>query len=123
MHLYSFDAAPNPARLKMFMDYKGIAIETTQIDLGKEEQLGEAYRAIVPEATVPALVLDDGSVLCAVIAIVHYLEAMYPERPLLGRNPEVRAHILNWNHRVFTDQFLRAPGARPALSGRISGTG
>ena len=105
MHLYSFDAAPNPARLKMFMDYKGIAIETTQIDLGKEEQLGEGYRAIVPEATVPALVLDDGSVLCAVIAIVHYLEAMYPERPLLGRNPEERAHILNWNHRLFTDVF------------------
>ncbi|MDG2460463.1 MAG: glutathione S-transferase family protein [Luminiphilus sp.] len=105
MHLYTFDAAPNPARLKMFMDYKGISIESTQIDLGKGEQLGETYRSIVPEATVPALVLDDGSVLCAVIAIVHYLEAQHPRKPLLGRTPEARAHILNWNHRLFGEVY------------------
>ena len=85
MHLYTFDPAPNPARLKMFMDYKGITLETTQINLGAEEQLGADYRAVVPEATVPALVLSDGAVLSAVIAIAHYLEALYPERPLLGR--------------------------------------
>ena len=73
MKLYTFDAAPNPARLGMFMQYKGISLDTVQIDLGAEEQLGEAYRAIVPEATVPALVLDDSTVLCSVIAIAHYL--------------------------------------------------
>ncbi|MEL0162787.1 MAG: glutathione S-transferase N-terminal domain-containing protein, partial [Halieaceae bacterium] len=78
MQLYTFDNAPNPARLKMFMDYKGITLDTTQINLGTEEQLGADYRAIVPEATVPALVLNDGSVLCAVISIVHYLESLYP---------------------------------------------
>jgi glutathione S-transferase len=105
MHLYTFDAAPNPARLKMFMEYKGISIETTQIDLGKEEQLGDAYRAIVPEATVPALVLDDGSVLCAVIAIAHYLEATHPERPLLGHTANERARVLNWNHRLFGEVY------------------
>ena len=60
MKLYTFDPAPNPARLHMFMQYKGITLDTVQIDLGAEEQLGKAYRAIVPEATVPALVLDDG---------------------------------------------------------------
>ena len=84
MKLYSFDAAPNPARLKRFMDYKQIELDTTQINLGSEEQLGDAYKAIVPEATVPALVLDDGTVLCAVIAIVHYLEERFPDRRLTG---------------------------------------
>ena len=105
MKLYSFDAAPNPARLKLFMDFKQIELETTQIDLGTDEQLGDDYRAIVPEATVPALVLDDGTVLCAVIAIVHYLEERFPDRPLLGRSPEARANTLNWNHRLFTEIF------------------
>jgi glutathione S-transferase len=105
MKLYSFDAAPNPARLKRFMDYKQIELDTTQINLGTEEQLGDAYKAIVPEATVPALVLDDGTVLCAVIAIVHYLEERFPDRPLLGRTPEARATTLNWNHRLFTEIF------------------
>ena len=111
MHLYTFDAAPNPARLKMFMDYKGIALNSTQINLGTAEQLGEDYRAIVPEATVPALVLDDGSVLCSVIAIAHYLESQYPDKPLLGRTPEERARVLNWNHRLYSDIFAAAADA------------
>ena len=105
MKLYSFDGAPNPARLKLFMDFKQIELDTIQIDLGTDEQLGEAYQAIVPEATVPALVLDDGSVLSAVIAIVHYLEERFPDKPLLGCTPEARANTLNWNHRLFTEIF------------------
>lgn len=105
MKLYTFDAAPNPARVGLFMAHKGIALETVQIDLGKEEQLGATYRAIVPEATVPALLLDNGAVLTAVIAIVHYLEEIFPDKPLLGRTPEERALILNWNHRLFGEVF------------------
>jgi glutathione S-transferase len=105
MKLYTFDAAPNPARLAMFMQYKGISIETVQIDLGSEEQLTDSYLSVVPEATVPALILDDGSVLCAVIAIVHYLEEQFPDKPLLGKSSEERARVLNWNHRLFGEIF------------------
>lgn len=105
MKLYTCDPAPNPMRLKRFMDYKGITLDTTQIDLASEEQLGDAYRAIVPEATVPALILDDGTVLSAVIAIVHYLELLFPEKPLLGVTAEQKATILNWNHRIFGEVF------------------
>ena len=105
MKLYTFDAAPNPARLGMFMQYKGISLDTVQIDLGTQEQLSDAYRAKVPEATVPALILDDGTVLCAVIAIVHYLEEQFPDKPLLGSTPEERARVLDWNHRLFSDIF------------------
>ena len=39
MKLYTFDGAPNPARIAMFMQYKGITLETTQVNLGTEEQL------------------------------------------------------------------------------------
>ena len=105
MKLYTFDAAPNPARLSMFMQYKGLSIDTVQIDLGSEEQLSEAYLSVVPEATVPALVLDDGTVICAVIAIAHYLEEQFPDKPLLGRSAEERARVLNWNHRLFGEVF------------------
>lgn len=111
MKLYTFDAAPNPARLDMFMQYKGITLDTVQIDLGTQEQLSDAYRALVPEATVPALILDDGTVLCAVIAIVHFLEEQFPNKPLLGRTPDERARVLNWNHRLFSDVFGAAADA------------
>jgi glutathione S-transferase len=106
MKLYTFDSAPNPARLKMFIDYKGIEIDTVQIDMGKAAQLEADYTEIVPEATLPALVLDDGSRLTEVIAIAHYLEGLHPDRPLLGTNNEEKAMILNWNHRLFNTVFM-----------------
>ena len=87
MKLYTFDSAPNPARLKMFIDYKGITVDTQQIDMAKAAQLDGSYTDIVPEATLPTLVLDDGTRLTEVIAIAHYLEAIYPQRPLLGTSP------------------------------------
>ena len=62
MKLYTFDPAPNPRRLTLFMQYKGIEIETQQIDMMAGEQLGDDFRKINPECTVPALVLDDGTV-------------------------------------------------------------
>lgn len=111
MKLYTFDSAPNPARLKMFLDYKGIAIDTQQIDMSKMEQHSEDYLSVVPEATLPALVLDDGSRITEVIAIAHYLEALYPERPLLGTSPLDKAMVLNWNHRLFQSVFMAAAEA------------
>ncbi len=122
MKLYTYDAAPNPARLKMFIDYKGLSLDIQQLDMAKAEQLDSTYRQIVPEATLPALVLEDGSRLTEVIAIAHYLEALYPERPLLGTTPEERAQVLNWNHRIFNTLFMAVAEAfrngHPAYGGR-----
>ena len=106
MKLYTCEPAPNPDRLTMFMQYKGISIDTVQVDLSNQEQLGDDYLAAVPEGTVPVLVLDDGSRLTEVIAIVHYLEQLYPERPLLGVTPAEKAMVLNWNHRLFNTIFM-----------------
>ena len=122
MKLYTFDSAPNPARLKMFIDYKGITVDTQQIDMAKAAQLDGSYTDIVPEATLPTLVLDDGTRLTEVIAIAHYLEAVYPERPLLGTTPSERGLILNWNHRIFNTLFMACAEAfrnsHPAYAGR-----
>ena len=122
MKLYTFDSAPNPARLKMFIDYKGIAIDTQQMDMAKAAQLDTSYTEIVPEATLPALVLDDGTRLTEVIAIAHYLEGIYPDRPLLGTTASERGLILNWNHRIFNTLFMACAEAfrngHPAYAGR-----
>ena len=122
MKLYTFDSAPNPARLKMFIDYKGITVDTVQIDMAKAAQLDKGYTDIVPEATLPTLVLDDGTRLTEVIAIAHYLEAIHPERPLLGTTPSERVFILNWNHRIFNTLFMACAEAfrngHPAYAGR-----
>lgn len=105
MHLYTYDPAPNPRRLGLFLSWKGIDIETTQVDLMQLEQLGEPFRAINPAGTVPALVLDDGTLLTEVIAICDYLECLYPQRPLLGTTPLARAQVLGWDHQLYTGVF------------------
>lgn len=106
MHLYTYDPAPNPRRLGLFLAYKGIEIPTTQVDLMKVEQLGEAFRAVNPAGTVPALVLDDDTVLTEVIGICDYLEALNPERPLFGADPLARARVLSWDHHLFVSVLM-----------------
>ena len=105
MKLYTFDPAPNPQRLKMFIDYKGIELDTAQVNFQEGEQRTDAYKAVVPTGTVPALVLDSERVLSSVFAITQYLEALHSDRPLLGTSDEERALILDWNHRISTDIF------------------
>jgi glutathione S-transferase len=101
MKLYTYDPAPNPRRLALFMQYKGIALDSQQVDLGTAEQLTDQYRQVNPECTVPALQLDDGTVLTEVIGICTYLEALHPEKPLLGTTALERAQVISWDHRLF----------------------
>ncbi len=97
LKLYDFTAAPSPRRTRMFMTEKGLPFETVQIDLSKGEQMSEAYRKINPACTVPALELEDGSVLTDNAQITAFLEASYPENPLLGTTPMEKGNIAKYN--------------------------
>ena len=74
--------------------------------MGSGEHLGEAYVSKVPAQTVPALVLDDGTVLTEVIGIVTYLEALYPEKPLLGTTPLEKGLVSSWTARIYSMLFM-----------------
>ncbi|MDX1736249.1 MAG: glutathione S-transferase family protein [Halioglobus sp.] len=102
MKIYTYDPAPNPQRLALFMKYKGIELDTEQVDMANAEQLTPEHLAINPGGTLPVLVLDDGSTLGAVIGIVTYLEALYPDKPLLGSTPLEKAQVINWCHNLFS---------------------
>ena len=106
MKLYTYDPAPNPRRLALFLKLKGIAIDTQQVDLMAGEQLTDAYRRINPECSVPALLLDDGTLLTEVIAMYTYLEERFPQKPLMGTTAEERARVINWCHRLFRGLML-----------------
>ena len=110
MKLYTYDPAPNPKRLSLFMQYKGIEIETQQIDMMTAEQLGDDYRKVNPECTVPALVLEDGTVLTEVIGICTYLEELHPDKPLLGTTALEKAQVISWDHKVFLGVMMPIAG-------------
>lgn len=100
MKLYTFPMAPSPQRVHVFMKEKGIEIPCEVIDMMKAEQLGDAYRAINPRCTLPALVLEEGTVISEVVAICHYLEKAYPEVPLYGIDAKQMGVITEWEHRA-----------------------
>ena len=106
MKLYTYDPAPNPRRLALFLKYKGIELDTTQVDMMSGEQLGEDYRRIVPSGTVPALALDDGTCMTEVIGMCSYLDDLHPDKPLMGSSPLERANILSADHRLFMMVFM-----------------
>lgn len=111
MKLYTYDPAPNPRRLTLFLKLKGIEIDTQQIDMMAAEQLDEDYRQINPACTLPALVLDDGTVLTEVIGMFSYLEELHPEQPLMGSTPLERAKAISWCHRLFQGLMVATASA------------
>ena len=56
--------------------------------------------AIAPNSRVPALVLDDGSIILETTAICRYLESIFPEPNMFGENPMEIALIEMWYSRV-----------------------
>lgn len=120
--LYDCATAPSPRRARILLAEKSISHATVQVDLRQGEQLGEAYRRINPQCTVPALLVEDGLLLSDNAAITAYLEAAYPEPPLLGRSPKEKAEIASWQWRIEFEGLMAIAEAlrnsAPAMAGR-----
>jgi glutathione S-transferase len=120
--LYDCSTAPSPRRARILLAEKGIRHETVQVDLRKGEQLGEAYRKINPQCTVPALRTEEGVILADNAAITAWAEARYPDPPILGTTPLEKAEIASWNWRVEFEGLLAIAEAMrntaPAMANR-----
>lgn len=98
--LYDFSIAPSPRRARIFLTEKGIDFATVQIDLRSGGQFDDAYKAINPRSTVPALKLESGQVLTENLAIADYANNLKADPPLIGVDAESRADVLQWNSRI-----------------------
>jgi glutathione S-transferase len=106
MKLYDGGRAPNPRRVRIFLAEKGITVPNEQVDLGSLQHKGDTFTAINPMQRVPALVLDDGTVIAESIAICRYFEALHPEPSLFGRGALQSALVEMWNRRVEFHLFV-----------------
>ena len=105
LKLYHSTASPNSRRVRIFLTEKGLKVPLVAIDLGKGEQHSAAYRAINPRRVVPTLVLDDGTAIGEVPAIMRYLDEAFPEKPLLGATPKDKGLIAMWERRAELEGF------------------
>ncbi|MGE5217276.1 MAG: maleylacetoacetate isomerase [Chloroflexota bacterium] len=94
MKLYTFFRSSASYRVRIALNIKGLTYEQVPIHLrrGGGEQLGAAYKAINPQALVPALE-DNGKILTQSLAIIEYLEETHPTPPLLPTGPADKALV------------------------------
>jgi len=106
MKLYDSKVAPNPRRLRIFLSEKGIALPIEQVDIAAKQHKTPEYAAINPFQRMPALVLDDGTVITESIAICRYFEVLQPEPPLFGVGAKGIALVEMWNRRCELNFFM-----------------
>lgn len=103
MILFSYWRSTTSYRVRAALNLKGISYETRAVDLTSGAQHAPDYRAINPGQGVPALQLDDGTILTQSLAIIDYLDATHGDPPMLSGDPAHRCKQLAVALTVATD--------------------
>ena len=93
MKLYDYFRSSAAFRVRIALNLKGIVAERSFVHLRNGVQRGAEYLERNPQGLVPALELDDGSVLTQSLAIIEYLDETHPNPPLLPTQPADRARV------------------------------
>lgn len=95
MKLYTYWRSSAAFRVRIALALKGIQVDQIPVHLLNNggEQHSEGYQQRNPAELVPALELEQGS-LNQSLAIIQYLEALYPEPALLPADPWLKAQVM-----------------------------
>lgn len=93
--LYSYYRSSAAYRVRLALALKGLSHDIVPVHLVRDggEHKKADYLAINPQARVPSLKLDDGTILLQSPAILEYLEEAYPQPALLPRGLVARARV------------------------------
>lgn len=90
--LYGYWRSSAAYRVRIALGLKGLKYDTRAIDLRANAQSGVGFTMLNPQGLVPYLI--DGDVgLNQSLAIIEYLDEVYPDPPLLPAEPVGRARV------------------------------
>ena len=122
MKLYDSLRAPNPRRVRWFLAEKGAEdqVEIIDVSIFNGEHKQPDYLAKAGLANVPMLEMDDGTAITESVAICRYLESVFPEPNLFGRDAREIAIIEMWTRRaemmLATPLMMTVRHSHPALA-------
>ena len=93
MILYNYPMSSASYRVRIALALKGIEATIVTKQLRRGEQRAKDFLEINPQGFVPVLSLDDGHMIPQSLAIIEYLDEVYPQPPLLPAAPIERARV------------------------------
>ena len=106
MIVYGASLSPFVRKVLAFGAEKGLELEHRPLGLGSDDP---GFLEASPFRKIPAF-RDGDFTICDSSAIIHYLEAKYPEPALIPAEPEARARTIWYDE--FSDTILAACGAK-----------
>ncbi|MDG1925693.1 MAG: glutathione S-transferase family protein [Pseudomonadales bacterium] len=91
---------PNPRVVRVFMSELGLTMDQDTVDIMAGENRQQAYQAVNPGAQLPALMLDDGTVVSEITAICEYLAEHAGGSHLIGDTMQERVETRMWVRRI-----------------------
>lgn len=103
MKLYSYFRSSASYRVRIALNIKNVPYDIVPVHLVKGDQKSDDYKAKNPSGLIPALELDNGTVIGQSMAILDFLENEYPNTPLLPKDHSDRAIVLSMCHIIACD--------------------
>lgn len=100
--LYTYFRSSAAFRVRIALELKRLKHQDVYIHLRKNEQMSQAFRDVNPQGFVPTLI-HDGHAISQSLAIIEYLDEIFPEPPLLPEDPLSRAHVRQIAYAVACD--------------------
>jgi maleylpyruvate isomerase len=91
MRLHGYFRSGASWRVRIALNLKGLSVAHSFHHLRRGEQRAPTYLALNPQGLVPALELEDGTVLTQSMAIIEWLDETYPTPALLPLDKVHRA--------------------------------
>jgi maleylpyruvate isomerase len=103
MILYGYGLSSASYRVRIALALKNLPYESIAKNLRAGEHRMAEFLQINVQGFVPALSLDDGAVLTQSVAIMEYLDEIYPNPPLLPADPVARARVRALTQAITSD--------------------